>query len=72
VTVYAVLPIAYLVFDLLEDSWLAFLLMHRGAIGWLTSLLLQLLTAGKFLTIIASSVLVIVYSPGALYRHVST
>jgi hypothetical protein len=65
---YVVLPLAYLVFDLAEDSLLALILTDKVAIVAVTRVLLQVLTAGKLATVVLSMVQAGLAAVVALYR----
>lgn len=65
---YLILPLTYFVFDLAEDSLLALMLTGKVSIVPVTRVLLQVLTAGKLVTVVLSMIQAGLTAVVALYR----
>ena len=68
---YLILPLAYLAFDLAEDSLLVLLLQEYVSVSPAIKIVLQGLTAGKMATLVLAGIQTVVAGGAALCRGLS-
>lgn len=68
---FLILPLAYLVFDLIEDSLLILVLTGSLQLGGVLRVVLQWFTAGKMITLVMGGIQTILAAGAAVLRSIS-